>query len=139
MISNYFWVSNMAFILFCNSDFLQLVVLKKKYVKQNVGKKMVDKVIDNLTQGRWIPTISVKSENYFDHRIRGIGHIESKKLNPAYMVGSYYTEPSWLSKSNELGVKYRFILGLKKSLLFKSILQFIKKMKQIKKKEISLC
>jgi len=39
MFLNYFWVSNMAFILFCNSDFLQLVVLKKNYVKQNVEKK----------------------------------------------------------------------------------------------------
>ena len=70
------------------------MVLKKEYVKQNVGKKMVDKVIDNLTRGWWIPTNFVKSENYFkilDHKIWDIGHIESDKLNPAYMVGSHYT------------------------------------------------
>ena len=49
---------------------------------------------DNLTRGRWILTDSVKSENYFenlDHKIGYIGHIESDKLNPAYMVGSYCT------------------------------------------------
>ena len=37
---------------------------------------------------------SVKSENYFeifDHRIRGMGHIESDKPNPTYMVGSCCT------------------------------------------------
>ena len=52
-------------------------------------KKMVDKVVENLTQGRWIPIDSVKSENYFknfDRRIGDTGHIESDKPNPAYIV-----------------------------------------------------
>jgi len=37
---------------------------------------------------------SVKSENYFenyDHRIGGMGHIESDKSNLAYIVGSCCT------------------------------------------------
>jgi len=37
---------------------------------------------------------SVKSRNYFKnygHRIRGKGHIESDKPNPANIVGSYCT------------------------------------------------
>ena len=52
MFFNCFWASNMASILFYNSDFFQLEVHEKEYVKQNVEKKMVDKVIDNLTRGR---------------------------------------------------------------------------------------
>ena len=35
-----------------------------------------------------------------------------------------------LSESNEIGVKYGFILGMKKLLLLKSISQFTKKKKQ---------
>ena len=42
----------MSFILFCISDFFQLVVQRKEYVKQNIGKKMVDKVVENLTRER---------------------------------------------------------------------------------------
>ena len=56
---------------------------------------------------------SVKSGSYFEnysHRIRDMGHIESDNPNSAYMVGSAGLE---LSESNEVGVKYGFILGLK--------------------------
>ena len=55
-----------------------------------------------------------------------------------------YIARSELSESNEVGVKFGFILGLKKLLLLKSIPQFPKKKKQTnkqikKKKKISLC
>ena len=49
-----------------------------------------------------------------------------------------YIAGSELSESNKVGVKYEFILGLKKLLLLKSISQFIKNKqtkKQIKKKK----
>ena len=55
------------------------------------------------------------------------------------MVHVVHTELE-LSESNEVGVKYGFILGLKKLLLLKSISQFTRKKnkqtnKQIKKKK----
>ena len=52
MISNYFWASNMTSIPFCSSDFSSIDGSEKSVCEANVGKKMVDKVIDNLTWGR---------------------------------------------------------------------------------------
>jgi len=46
-----------------------------------------------------------------------------------------YIARSELSKSNDVGVKYGFILGLKELLLLKSISQFIKKNKQTNKEK----
>jgi len=37
---------------FVSLIFLQLVVQEKEYVKHNMGTKMGDKVVENLTQGR---------------------------------------------------------------------------------------
>jgi len=57
----------------------------------NRGMKIVDKVVENLTQERLIPINSVKSINYFENysrRIRDMGHIESDNPNSAYIVGS---------------------------------------------------
>ena len=51
--------------------------------------KIVDKVVENLTRGSWIPIGSVKSKNYFknySHKIRGMGYIDSDKSNPVYLV-----------------------------------------------------
>ena len=62
----------------------------KEYRKQNRGMnivKIVDKVVENLTQGRWIPIDSVKNWNYFKnygHKIGGMGCIDSDKTNPAH-------------------------------------------------------
>jgi len=55
---------------------------------------------------------SVKSENYFenfDHRIGGIGHIESDKPNLAYMVGLCCIIAGLeLSELNEVRKMYSF-------------------------------
>ena len=50
--------------------------------------KIMDKEIENLTRGRWIPIDSVKSWNYFgnySHKIGDIGCIDSDKSNPVYL------------------------------------------------------
>ena len=55
--------------------------------------EIVDKEVENLTRGRWIPIDSVKSWNYFGHygyKIGGMGHIESDKSNPTYLIGLCY-------------------------------------------------
>ena len=81
--------------------FLQLVVQEKKYMNLYRGMnivEIVDKMVKNLTRGRWIPIDSVKSWNYFKncgHKIRGMGHIESDIPNPSYMIGSCLTYPGW--------------------------------------------
>jgi len=41
---------------------------------------------------------SLKKKNYFEnygHRIGGTGHIESDKLNPAYIISLYCTQLGW--------------------------------------------
>ena len=46
-----------------------------------------DKLVEIWTQGRWIPTDSVKSWNYsenYSHKIRGMGYIDSDKTNPSH-------------------------------------------------------
>ena len=59
-------------------------------LSMNLGN-IVDKVdkegklVENWTQGRWIPTDSVKSENY-GYKIGGMGYIDSDKTNPAHLV-----------------------------------------------------
>ena len=56
--------------------------------------KIVDKVVESLTQGSGIPMDSVKSRNYFEnlgYRIGDMGHIESDNPNSAYIVGSCCT------------------------------------------------
>jgi len=66
-----------------------LIVLEKEYMKQNV-RRIVDKVVENLTQGRWIPIDSMKSWDYFDkfgHKSGDMGYIESDEFNLAYLVG----------------------------------------------------
>ena len=82
---------------------------------------MVDKKVENLTRGKWIPFDSMKSWNYFrnyNHKIVGMGCIDSDKFNPVYLVGSYFKKLGWeLSESNEV------ILGLKELLLLNSISQ----------------
>ena len=49
--------------------------------------KIVDKIVENLTRGMWIPIDSVKSWNYFanyGHKIGGMGYIDSDKTDPAH-------------------------------------------------------
>ena len=57
---------------------------------------------------------SVKSENYFEnysHRIGDMGHIESDNPNSVYKGWfMLYIARLELSKSNEVRVKYGFIL-----------------------------
>ena len=46
-----------------------------------------DKLVENWTQGRWIPIDSVKTWNYFGnygHKIGGMGYINSDKTNLAH-------------------------------------------------------
>ena len=46
-----------------------------------------DKLVENWTWEGWIPIDSVKSWNCFknyDHKIGGMGYIDSHKTNPAY-------------------------------------------------------
>jgi len=70
--------------------FLQWVGLEKKHRKRNHGMyimKIVDKKVENLTQGRWIPIESVKSWNYFrnyGHKIGRMSCIDSDKSNSVY-------------------------------------------------------
>ena len=49
-----------------------------------------DKLVENWTRGRWIPTDSMKSWNYsenYGYKIGGMGYIDSDKTNPAHYVG----------------------------------------------------
>jgi len=70
--------------------------------------------------------------------------ILSQYIQPAYLVGSYCAKPGLeLSKSNEVGMKYGFILKLKILLLLNSISQtnsnkLQKANKQTKRKKTSL-
>ena len=60
--------------------------------------KIVDKEVENLTRGRWIPIDSMKNWNYFrnyGHKIVGMGCINSDKSNLVYLVGSYYKKSGW--------------------------------------------
>ena len=95
---------------------------EKEYMKLDVGK-----VVDSMTRGSCIPTDSVKSGDDYSSMfiVLGLGHILSRII-PIRHIRLLYIAGSELSKSNEIGVKYGFILGLKKLLLLKSISQFTK-------------
>ena len=124
------WLVQLLYF-FLTQIFLQLVVLEKKYIV-----KIMDKVIENLTWGRWISIDSVKSWNYFwnvGHQISGMGYIESNTSNPAYLVGSYFSKLGWSYSTMRLMCS-GFIFGLKK-LLLRSILQTKKKKQTTNKKE----
>ena len=57
----------------------------------------VDKKVENLTRGRWIPIDSMKSWNYFrnyGHKIGGMGYIDSDKTNPAPVSYTHLTLPT---------------------------------------------
>ena len=50
----------------------------------------------------------MRSENYFEnygYKIGGMGHIESDKSNPAYLIGSCYKKPGWSSQSQMRSVR----------------------------------
>ena len=69
-------------------------------------EKIMDKVVENLTQGRWIPIDFVKSENYFGndgYKTGGMGCIDSDKSNPVYLVGSYCKKPG-CNYLNQMGL-----------------------------------
>ena len=121
------------------------MVLEKECKKQNTGMiimKIVDSVVENLTRERWIPIDSVKSENYFEnycYKIRDIGHIESHKSNPAYLIGSCYLKPGW-SYPNQMRSVWHMDSYIEKMLLLNSISQTItnkkeKASKQTKRKK----
>jgi len=77
---------------------------KKKSQKMNIVE-IVDKVVENLTRGRWFLIDSVKSWNYFrnyGHKIGGMGCIDSDKSNPVYLVGLYRKKPEW-NYPNQMG------------------------------------
>jgi len=66
-------------------------------MKSDVGK-IVEKVIDNMTWGRYISTDSMKSGDDFTnsgHYSGNGNYIESDKINPAYLVGSCYSMLGW--------------------------------------------
>ena len=49
-----------------------------------------DKLVENLTRGRWIPIDSVKSWNYpgnYGYKIGDMGYIDSDKTNLPHYVG----------------------------------------------------
>ena len=81
---------------------------------------------------------SVKSENYFenyDHKIEGMGHIESDNQSSLYGWFMLYIVRLELSESNEVREKYGFILGLKELFLKSSSQTNTKKSKQTNKKK----
>ena len=87
-----------------------MIVLEMEYGKQNRGMnimkivKIVDKMVEILTWGSWIPIDSVKSENYFknySHKIGVIGCIDLDKSNLVYLVGSY-----WKSRVEIIRIKW---------------------------------
>ena len=58
---------------FSNWIFLRLVEQEKEDMDPNRGMQIVDKVVENLTQGRWILMNFVKSGNYFEIIAIGLG------------------------------------------------------------------
>ena len=53
-------------------------------------KKIVGKVVDNMTRGSCIPTNSVKSRDDYSTLVHNIGtgpYVDPDKTNPAYLVG----------------------------------------------------
>jgi len=77
------WIK--VFILFSRSDVSLLVVLEKKYIELNVGK-----AVDNMTQGNYIPTDSMKSGDDYSNLVHNIGvgaYVDSDKTNLTYLVG----------------------------------------------------
>ena len=61
-------------------------------------KKIVSKVVDNMTRGSCISTDFVKSGDDYSSLIHNIGtraYNDSDKTNPTYLVGSSYEMPSW--------------------------------------------
>ena len=77
--------------------------------------------------------------------VLALGHILSQIIPVRHIRFMLYIVRSELSESNEVRVKYEFILGLKELLLLKSISQFRKtnkqtnKTKKEKKRKTSLC
>jgi len=92
IFSNYFWASITSSKLLSNNDFSSIGGSEKEYMNQNRGVnivKIMNKMVENWTQGRWIPMNHVKSGNYFEnysHRIGDMGHIELDNPNSAYLV-----------------------------------------------------
>ena len=53
-------------------------------------KKIVGKVVDNMTRGSFIPTDSMKSRDDYSSLVHNIGtgaYVDSDKTNLAYLVG----------------------------------------------------
>ena len=91
------WDSSMSSILFFKSNFSSVGGTEKGVYESKSRMnivKIVDKMVENLTRGRWILMNYVKSGSHFEnysHMIRDMGHIESDNPNPVYIVGSCCT------------------------------------------------
>jgi len=84
MFWNCHWGSSNASVLFSRSDF-SLSGFRKEVYELNVGK-----VVGNMTRGRYIPTVSVRSEHDCSSLVHNIGpgsYVESNKNNSRYLVG----------------------------------------------------
>jgi len=60
-------------------------------MKPNV-EKIMERVVDNMTRGRCIPTDSMKSRDdcsNLGHNFENWDYIESNKTNLVHLVGSY--------------------------------------------------
>ena len=75
----------MDFLLLSISDSSSIGRLKKEYMKKIVGK-----VIDNMTRESCIPTDYVKSRDDYSSLVHNIGtgaYVDSDKTNLAYLIG----------------------------------------------------
>ena len=68
-----------------------------EYMKKDFEKN-VEKIFENLAQGRRIQTDSMKSwDNFanYDHKSEDMDYIESDKINLAYLISSCCLETGW--------------------------------------------
>ena len=136
---------------FPNRIFLRLVEQEKEYMKQNRGMnimKIVDKVVENLTRGRWIPMTLWRVAIILKILVIGLGVwvILSQIISIwlIWLVHVVYSRVGviWVKwDQSEIWIHIRI-----EKLLLKSISQFTKKKnkqtnKQLrkKKKKTSIC
>ena len=70
-------------------SFLYQIFLLQVDQKKEYWKKIVGKVVENMTRGSCIPTDSGENDVYFIffHNIRTKAYVDSDKINLAYLVG----------------------------------------------------
>ena len=74
-----------------------MVVQEKVYMKQNMRKKMMDKVVENLIWGRWIPIDSMKSKFFLKIMIIRLGvWVILSQINPIRPIWFVHAVHSWV-------------------------------------------